>query len=103
MDARFAGGRLGPEDAQALAIDALGFIAADAELLERFLSTCGIGPQTLRAAAGEPGFLGAVTGYLMANESVLLAFTANAGLPADAVGRAHALLTSDAGAANGGW
>lgn len=58
-----------------LAIAALSFIAEDGEVLGRFLTATGLGPETLRAAAGEPGFLAAVLEYLMGDESLLLAFT----------------------------
>ena len=82
------------EDAETIAVSALGHIAADPQLLGRFLAATGIEAATLRSAAAEPGFLAAVTGFLMTNESVLLAFTANEGLHPETVTRAHALLTS---------
>lgn len=90
------------EEAEALAITALGFIAADPELLGRFLTASGIGPETLRSAAREPGFLRAVTGYLMANEPALLAFTANNGLKPEAVVRADAHLNGGHGYSDAG-
>ena len=82
------------EDAESVAITALGHIAADPQLLGRFLAATGIEASTLRAAASEPGFLSAVTGFLMGNEPALLAFTANEGLRPEAIARAHTLLTS---------
>ena len=62
------------EDAEALAVDALGFLAEDAETLGRFLTATGLGPETLRAAAAEPGFLAAVLEHLMGDETLLLVF-----------------------------
>ena len=53
---------------------ALAFIAEDGETLGRFLGATGLGPETLRAAAGEPGFLAAVLEFLMGDESLLLVF-----------------------------
>ncbi|HRK25590.1 MAG TPA: DUF3572 family protein, partial [Beijerinckiaceae bacterium] len=61
-------------DPEALAIDALGFIAGDAERLGRFLALTGLGPGTLRAAAADPAFLIRVLDYLAEDESALIAF-----------------------------
>ena len=76
------------EAAEALAVNALGWLAQDGERLERFLSLSGLTPETVRAAAGEPGFLGAVLTHLMSDESLLLAFAANEGIAPDGVARA---------------
>ena len=86
-------GAMPREDAESLALEALGHIAGDADLLGRFLADTGIGPGTLRRAAGEPGFLAAVTGHLMANEPVMLAFAANQAISPQDVARAHAALS----------
>ena len=78
--------------AEALAIDALSFLASDSGRLEPFLSLSGLDPGSLRAAAASPGFLAGVLDHVCGNESLLLAFAANAGhSPAD-IARAHALL-----------
>ncbi len=66
--------RMTRENAETLAIDALGFLAEDGEILGRFLTSTGLGPETLRAAASEPGFLAAVLEYLLADEALLLVF-----------------------------
>lgn len=79
-------------EAEAIAIAALSAIAADPQQLSRFLAVTGLEPDTLRAAAGEPSFLSAVTGFLMADEPSLLAFAANEGLEPQAVAAAHGLL-----------
>jgi hypothetical protein len=60
------------EDAERLAIACLGLIAEDGETLGRFLSVTGLGPETLRNAASEPGFLAAVIEYVLGDESLLL-------------------------------
>jgi len=71
-------GKLDPkqqqEAASALAVTALGFIAAEPERLGRFLATTGIGPESIRAAASEPDFLLGVLDYLVGDEELLLAF-----------------------------
>jgi Protein of unknown function (DUF3572) len=72
------------EQAQALAIQALTFIGADAERLGRFLAATGIGPAEIRAAASQPGFLGGVLEYMASDERLIAAFAAENNLdPAD--------------------
>src|SRR5690349_23505511 len=44
--------------------------------LDRFLAVTGIGPDQIRAAAGEPGFLAGVLAYLASDETLATAFTA---------------------------
>lgn len=66
--------RMDLEAAEGLAISALSFFAEDPERLGRFLSVTGLGPETLRTAAGEPGFLVSVLEYLLGDESLLLVF-----------------------------
>jgi len=67
-------------DAEALALQALGFLASEPERLEPFLASTGLGPGTLRAAAAQPGFLLAVLDHIAAADSLLLEFAANAGI-----------------------
>lgn len=80
------------EDAESVAIRALGFLAGDDSHMERFLALTGIGAGDIRAAAAEPGFLAAVLDHVASDESLLLAFAANAGLPPGAVAAAQAAL-----------
>jgi hypothetical protein len=68
-----------------MAISALSFLAADRDRLERFLSVTGLAPHSLRAAAADPGFCGAVLGYLATDEALLLAFAADSGLSAEEI------------------
>ncbi|MCA3632171.1 MAG: DUF3572 domain-containing protein [Methylobacterium sp.] len=65
-------------DPEMLAISALSFLAEEPERLSRFLDLTGLSPTTLRRAAAEPRFLASVLDYLVADESLLLAFAANA-------------------------
>jgi hypothetical protein len=76
-------------DAETLALRALGFLAAEPERLAPFLAATGLGPDTLRAAAGEPGFLVAVLDHLCGNESLLLEFAGNLSLNPEIVVRAR--------------
>jgi hypothetical protein len=80
------------QQAELLAIQALAFLAEDQGRLERFLMASGIAPQQLRNAAAEPEFLAGVLDHLGAEEALLLAFAAHAGIdPAD-VARARRAL-----------
>ncbi len=82
------GASLTQEVAEALAIQALTFIAGDGERLGRFLATTGISPAQIRAAAQEPGFLTGVLDYLAGDERLLSGFAAETGCdPAD-IGKA---------------
>jgi hypothetical protein len=64
------------ESAEAIAIQALSFLAEDAERLGRFLALTGISPAEIRKIAREPGFLAAVLDHLAGNEPLLLRFAA---------------------------
>ena len=79
-------------DAEALAIEALGFIAADPDLLPRFLALTGIEASSIRMAAREPGFMAGVLNFILAHEPTLLSFAASAGTsPGSVAAAARAL------------
>lgn len=67
------------EAAQQLAISALGFIASDPELLQRFLAITGIEASDIRRAAATPGFLAGVLQFISAHEPTLVRFAAESG------------------------
>ena len=81
------------EAAEALAIQALSFIAEEPERLGAFLAASGIGPEAIRDAARTPGFLGGVLDHMLADESLLLAFADSAGLDPASVARARRALS----------
>ncbi len=83
---------LRPVEAETLAVRALAWMAADAEMTGRFLALSGAGPAELRARAAEPEFLGFVLDFLLADEAALVAFAAAEGAPPELVGRARAAL-----------
>ncbi|MCO6051982.1 DUF3572 domain-containing protein [Mesorhizobium sp. RP14(2022)] len=72
--------KLDQEAAQALAIQALAFVASDPDLLPRFLSITGIEADTIRLAAREPGFLAGVLQFVANHEPTLLSFAESAGI-----------------------
>ena len=76
------------KDAEQIAIAALGFIATDPELLNRFLAITGIQVANIRGAASEPGFMAGVLGFVLAHEPTLLAFAAHADIRPERVGEA---------------
>lgn len=82
----------GAEAAAQMAIEALGWLAADEERLERFLALSGLGPQNLRQAAAEPRFLTAILDYLASNEALLVDFARENAHSPEEVARAHAIL-----------
>lgn len=80
------------EQAEALAVRTLAFIAADPELLPRFLAITGIEAGEIRRAAREPGFLAGVLQFVLAHEPTLLRFAQEAGIPPSAVAAAQRAL-----------
>jgi hypothetical protein len=54
-------------------LQALGWVLADDDRAERFLSLTGLGPDDLRARLTEPAVLGAVLEFLANHESDLVA------------------------------
>ena len=80
------------ESAEALAVQALNFLAAEPARLSRFLGVTGLDPASIRQAAGESGFLAGVLAYVGGDEQMLVAFAAVAGVRPGAVDRACRLL-----------
>ena len=74
--------------AEELAIGALGFVAADPQLLPRFLAISGIEASHIRRAAQEPGFLAGVLQFILAHEPTLIAFAEASGTDPASVGAA---------------
>ncbi len=84
--------RMTKETAEAIAAQAFLFLAEDGGRLGRFLTETGLDPSALRQSAGDLTILSAVLGHLMADESSLLAFAANAGIAPEDVAGAEAEL-----------
>ena len=82
----------GAEGAVEIAIEALAWLGADENRLERFLALSGLGPQNLRKAAAEPRFLAAILDYLASNEWLLIDFALDSARTPEEVARAHAAL-----------
>lgn len=79
-------------DAEAIAIEALAWLAQDKELLPRFLTLTGIEATSIRQAAREPGFLAGVLQFFLAHEPTLLRYCADTGRDPAAIEKALACL-----------
>ena len=75
-----------------VAIGALAFLASDREQLGRFLAVTGIGPDAIRDAARDPGFLSGVLDHVAGDETLLVAFADQAGIDPAEIERARAAL-----------
>jgi hypothetical protein len=84
---------MGTEDAEAMAIQILGWLISQPDLLNRFMALVGVDAGSIRRAAAEPGFLPAVTGFVMAHEPTLLAFCDQNDVKAERVAACHARLS----------
>ncbi len=78
--------------AETVAIRALGWIAADDELMPVFLGSTGVSLSDLRSGAGDPVFLASVLDFLTMDDAWVVAFCDAEGLAYDEPLRArHAL------------
>jgi hypothetical protein len=78
--------------AENLAIQGLAYLAGDPERLSAFLAITGIGPDTIRGAAREPGFLAGVLDHIASDERLLLAFAADTGIDPAEITRGRTVL-----------
>jgi hypothetical protein len=81
--------------AAALAIAALSFIAGEPERLGRFLAQTGIGPESLRTAAREPGFLVGVLDHMAGDDQLLREFAEQNEFDPEQVMKARELLADE--------
>jgi hypothetical protein len=77
------------DDAEALAIKALSFLAGHPEDLGRFMALSGIEPAGLRQCAADPAFLLGVLDFLLADEALLMVFAQENGISPKAIGAAR--------------
>jgi hypothetical protein len=68
------------ENAETIALQALGWLVGNDELLPVFLGSTGASEADLRQAAGDPGFLGSVLDFLTMDDAWVIAFCDSAGL-----------------------
>lgn len=77
--------------AEIVALGALGWLA-EAELLDTFQSTTGADQTAIRAAAGDPDFLGAVLDFVLMDDAWVQGVCQAQSLPYDALLQARAAL-----------
>ena len=83
------------DEAEALALQGLTFLASDSQRLVRFFSLTGIAPEDLRQWAAAPHLQTAVLDHFLADESLLLVFAAAAKIAPEQVAPARALLAGE--------
>ena len=84
------------EFADTVAIRALGWLAANDDLLPVFLGSTGADPAGLGESAGDPAFLGAVLDFLMMDDQWVVAFCDGAQLQYDRIMQARQALPGGA-------
>jgi len=68
------------KDAETIGIEALGFVASEGELMQRFLDLSGIDASDARSLAAQPAFVVGLLDFILAHEPTLMAFAGAAGL-----------------------
>ncbi len=81
------------DEAEALSLRALTFLASDEPRLVRFLQLTGVAMDDLRQQAGEPAFMTAVMDHLLADQTLLMVFAADAGVRPETFEEARAILS----------
>lgn len=66
--------KLTDQDAETIALKAVGFIVGDPDLLPRFVDLTGCGADELRAHLGDRTFLAAVLDFILGDEAATLRF-----------------------------
>ena len=79
-------------DAETVALQALGWIAADAEMLRHFCAATGTRPADLGAAAADAEFLAGILDFLALDDAWVTAFAEAAGLEPQRLAQARAAL-----------
>ncbi|MEJ2228241.1 MAG: DUF3572 family protein [Alphaproteobacteria bacterium] len=88
--------RISRDEAETLAIDVLGFLAADETRLAAFLRITGLSLADIRKEAASPEFLAGVFDFLLSDDSLLLVFAGHKNLDPNVIGAARrALMPND--------
>jgi hypothetical protein len=80
------------DQAELIAIQALGHIAAEEDLLFAFVDMTGLAPNELKTRAAEPEILGGVLDFILMDDQRLLTFCESANLRPELPGMARRLL-----------
>jgi hypothetical protein len=87
------GNAVNTDDAEAIALQALAYLAADTQRLSRFLALTGSDLGELRETAKMPEFQASILEYMMGDESLLLAFCQEAGIDPAIIAPAYVLIS----------
>ena len=71
---------LSAESAETIALQALGWLAANDELMPVFLGATGASVDDLKAQAGDPAFLGSVLDFITMDDAWVVSFCDTIGL-----------------------
>ncbi|WAJ31070.1 DUF3572 domain-containing protein [Antarcticirhabdus aurantiaca] len=88
-------GPMGRDEADAVGVEALSFLAGDPKLLARFLDLSGIEPMEMRARISDPAFFAGLLDFLLAHEGTLAAFSQASGRAGESVAAAREALSAD--------
>ncbi|MDJ1007926.1 MAG: DUF3572 domain-containing protein [Paracoccaceae bacterium] len=83
---------MGIDEAETLAIEALGWLAGEEDLLQVFLGSAGLSSFELRARADDPELLAAVLDFVLMDDGWVQAFAAATDRAPEAALRARAAL-----------
>ena len=86
------GNAINKDDAEAIALQALAYLAVDTQRLSRFLALTGSDLGDLRETAKMPELQASILEYMMGDESLLLAFCQEVGVDPAIIAPAYALL-----------
>ncbi len=80
------------ESAETLALNALGWLANNDDLMPVFMGATGVAETDLKAQLADPMFLGAVLDFIMLDDAWVMAFCDASNLPYDRIMQARAAL-----------
>jgi hypothetical protein len=83
------------DEAEAIAVAALSYLAEDVGLASRFLALSGLEASDLRRAAQDPAFLAGLLDFVAGHEQVLIALAARTGRSVAEIERARRLLSGE--------
>jgi hypothetical protein len=83
------------DEAEAIAIQALAFLAGEPARLAQFLNLTGTNLSDVRQRVNDPSFLQAILDYVVAEESILLVFAAGVPVAPETVVAALNVLQGD--------
>ncbi|MGA0593549.1 DUF3572 family protein [Enterovirga sp. CN4-39] len=79
-----------------MAVAAFNRLIAEPERLAAFLSVTGLRPDTIREAAGQPGFYSAILDYVSSDEGLIIAIAAELEMRPEEIAAARARLSPEA-------